>query len=237
MTLIRWYMMHTSRMIKNIHRLRYFSTLMKSHWEKVYTTKQENQLSWFQNTPHISLQLIKRATMDLQKTHKLPLRILDIGGGTSSLVDHLLKDENLYKIAILDISQTSLQKSQTRLGEQLAKKVEWIVHDATTFTRKSKFDICHDRAVFHFLVNEKDRDNYVKNVYENLSEDGQLVIATFSFPDGPLKCSGLDVQRYSAEMLQEVFEKKFVLLESTKEKHITPQAKEQNFVYCRFKKI
>lgn len=199
----------------------------KKHWEQVYTDKTPLDVSWFQQQPTISLALINSL--------KLPKKaaIIDVGGGASVLVDHLL-NEGYHNLAVLDISAQALAHSQSRLGTQ-ADQVEWFAEDITTFKPSRKFDMWHDRAVFHFLTDAADRKQYVANLKAALVPNGHVVIATFAI-GGPTKCSNLDIVQYDeAKMCAELGDE-FVLRDVHHELHITPANKEQSFIYFHLQK-
>ena len=197
----------------------------KNHWEAVYETKSPFEVSWTQQIPKTSLDFIE--SFDLPKT----TAIIDVGGGDSNLVDHLLAlgHEN---VTVLDISAKSIERAKERLGS-LAEKVTWIVSDITDFQPKIKYSIWHDRAAFHFLTQNSQKEKYLDLV--NQAVEGYLIIATFS-EDGPLKCSGLEIQQYSEKSLEEQFDQKFELIESKIEDHQTPFNTIQNFVFGIFKR-
>ena len=199
----------------------------KEHWENIYQTKSLEEVSWYQKTPITSLELIQK------NTHSLNDSIIDIGGGDSFLADHLI-DLGYTDITVLDISQNAIERAQKRLGENAAK-VKWIVSDVMNFTDSKKYVIWHDRAVFHFLTNENDIQNYAAKTNENLNEGGKLIIGTFS-ENGPKKCSGIEIKQYSKESLPEVFNANFHLKECFTEDHQTPFNTTQNFVFCSFSK-
>ncbi|PCJ89197.1 MAG: SAM-dependent methyltransferase [Thiotrichaceae bacterium] len=200
----------------------------KDHWEHIYSDKQSNEVSWYQSCPVYSLDLI-RATKFNTTAH-----IIDIGGGASTLVDCLL-DANYQNISVLDIAHSAIEQAKLRLGRR-ANKVNWIQSDITQFSPTLTFDIWHDRAVFHFLCDEDDRSNYVRVLTHALKPDAQVIIATFSL-DGPEKCSGLDIIRYSPETLSAAIGNTFQLVETNKEEHLTPSGTSQNFIYCRFIRV
>lgn len=196
----------------------------KDHWETVYRTKRADEVSWFQREPTISLGLIRRAAADSAA------RIIDVGGGASSLVDALLH-AGYSGITVLDLSSTALTHAQERLGVA-ASTVEWRQADVLTATLpEAAFDVWHDRAVFHFLTAPADREAYVAQVRRAVRPGGHVLVATFA-EDGPMKCSGLSVARYSAEALHGEFGEPFQLIESVREQHITPSGAHQSFVYC-----
>lgn len=196
----------------------------KEHWENVYNTKDVNEVSWFQEHAEISLGLICENEPNKQAS------IIDIGGGASTLVDDLLMN-GYQHISVLDLSGAALEKAAGRLGEE-SRKVHWMEANVleTDFAVNS-FDVWHDRAVFHFLTTEEDRIRYVQIVLHAVKPGGLVIVATFA-EDGPLKCSGLPVMRYSANQLHGEFGNSFELLSSQKESHMTPNGKEQKFVYC-----
>lgn len=196
----------------------------KAHWEKVYATKAPEAVSWYR--PHLdtSLALIEKIG---------PASVIDVGGGQSTLVDDLL-DRGHRKVAVLDVSPTAIEVTKRRLGAA-ADGVRWIVGDVTsTELPANAFDFWHDRAVFHFLRNGKDRAAYVGQILKTLALGGHLLISTFG-PEGPRKCSGLDVIRYDANSLCEEFGEHFMLLESSTEMHRTPSGTTQQFLYGLFR--
>jgi SAM-dependent methyltransferase len=194
-----------------------------SHWEDVYTTKQTDQVSWYQQHPETSLEMIAATGKDS--------RILDVGGGSSFLVDHLLR-RGFTQIGVLDISPTALANAQHRLGEK-GRSVEWFVADVTRFNSPHSWEIWHDRATFHFLTEEKDRQLYKARMEQALAPDGQAVIATFGV-DGPTTCSKLNVCRYDPSSLAEIFSPVFEFVDHKIEMHRTPAGSLQQFLYCRF---
>lgn len=200
----------------------------KPHWESIHQTKTPTQVSWYQEHPAVSLDLIKRTGID--KTSHL----IDIGGGISTFVDDLLK-EDFSHVTVLDISATALHIAQQRLGD-LAARVIWLEADVTQVTLPYQtYDLWHDRAVFHFLTQPKDQQRYVEVVRQSVKKGGHVIVATFAL-DGPTQCSGLDVMRYSPENLHGEFGNGFQLVDSTREAHITPFGTEQRFVYCYCRK-
>lgn len=198
------------------------------HWENIYQAKKLSEVSWYQPTPATSLAFFKE--------FKVPLtaKIIDIGGGDSLLVDHLL---NLgYKdITVLDISETAIERAKTRLGDR-AQQVTWIIADATTFQPTQKYDFWHDRAAFHFLTSDNDIDAYLETVQQNLRPNGILVIGTFS-ENGPKKCSGIDIHQYSERSMIARLQKFFTKIKCSTVDHTTPSGTIQNFIFCSFKKM
>lgn len=186
-----------------------------------------NEVSWFQQEPTTSLTLIQKNTQSKDDA------IIDIGGGDGFLVDNLL-EMGYTNITILDISANAINKAKERLGIN-ADKVKWIVSDITEFIPIEKYDIWHDRAVFHFLTQKKDIAYYKTIVNENISDNGHLILATFA-DDGPEKCSGLKVCRYSEKDMDNSFSIVFKVKESFKYKHLTPFGTIQNFIFSVFSK-
>ena len=200
----------------------------KDHWNNIYATKATDAVSWYQNVPALSLDIIK--SLPLEKSSP----IIDIGGGASNLVDHLVK-LGFSNLSVLDISESALSLSQKRLGDA-GNSVHWIASDITQVHFKPKrFKLWHDRAVFHFLTKAEDRQAYIEHLNQALDTDGYALIATFSL-DGPGKCSGLEIVRYSPKSLSETLGSSFELVKSISENHQTPGGNQQAFVYCLFKK-
>jgi ubiquinone/menaquinone biosynthesis C-methylase UbiE len=197
----------------------------KSLWESIYTTKASSTLSWYQPQPLRSLNLIKRTR--LPKT----ARILDVGGGDSLLVDELLA-RGYSGITVLDLSRAALERARARLGSEAASRVEWVEGDILEVNLpQAEIDIWHDRAVFHFLTTDLERERYIERVQRSVRTRGHVIVATFA-EDGPTRCSGLPVARYSAAQLHGTFGSAFRLIESERELHRTPAGLEQRFTYC-----
>ncbi|NIR45458.1 MAG: class I SAM-dependent methyltransferase [Gemmatimonadetes bacterium] len=199
----------------------------KSHWEEIYTGRTPGQLSWFQDRPEPSLSLIRACGLDPDT------RIIDVGGGSSKLVDHLL-DAGCTNVTVLDLARHPLEQSRARLGDR-ARAVEWIVADVTAFDPPHPWHVWHHRAVFHFLTEAEERDRYRETLTRALVPGGHAVIATFA-PTGPTRCSGLDVVRYSAESLLRELGPEFELLDACEEQHTTPDGVMQPFTYGRFRR-
>lgn len=197
----------------------------KNHWEKVYTTKQPNEVSWTQEVPKSSLDFIDNFNLPKDAS------IIDIGGGDSNLVDHLI-EAGYTNVSVLDISQSALDRAKKRLGDK-AKQVTWIASDITEFKPSASYDLWHDRATFHFLTQEKEIQYYTDIATDAISK--YMVIGTFSL-DGPQKCSGLEIKQYSEESLQQTLTKSFEKIRCKDEVHVTPFQTEQKFVFCSFKK-
>lgn len=200
----------------------------QSHWQQVYTTKRENEVSWFQERPDISIAMIEAAGATRDSA------IIDIGGGASHLIDALLKD-GYRALAVLDVSAAALQTDQQRLGSASAG-VDWIVADVTTWQPARQYDVWHDRAAFHFLTDPADRAAYIERLRQALVPTGQAIIGTFAL-DGPEKCSGLPVQRYDAQSLLETLGRDFRLVETRSEMHRTPWQSTQSFQFSRFQRV
>ncbi|MGA9853747.1 MAG: class I SAM-dependent methyltransferase [Gammaproteobacteria bacterium] len=198
----------------------------KQHWEDVYAQKPDDSLSWFQLQPAISLELIHAA--GLPKTAAL----IDVGGGISRLVDCLLA-EGYGDVTVLDIAEHALQKTRTRLGET-ADRVHWITADVARWKPERQYHLWHDRAVFHFLTDETERAAYRKNLGAALVPGGVVIIASFAL-EGPERCSGLPVQRYSLETLTSELGSQFRLIQHRYEAHHTPADRIQQFQYSVFK--
>ncbi len=196
----------------------------KQHWEEVYTTKSTEAVSWFQPHAALSLDLIRATGLDRDAA------IIDVGGGASTLVDDLLAD-GYNDLTVLDLSIHALEAARERLGKD-ESLVRWIEADITEVDLPAKrYDIWHDRAVFHFLTTPEQREIYVQTVFRSVKPGGHVIVATFA-EDGPLECSGLPVMRYRAEELHGQFGEAFTLQKHTKEEHHTPAGKVQQFVYC-----
>jgi cyclopropane fatty-acyl-phospholipid synthase-like methyltransferase len=198
----------------------------KQHWENVYQTRQLTEVSWYEPIPETSLSIIK--------LFKLPkdAAIIDIGGGDSLLVDYLLM-LGYTNVTVLDISAKAIEKAKERLGER-ASHVKWIVRDIIDFNPGQKYDLWHDRATFHFLINKEEQDKYLDMVHQYLTADGYMVLSTFS-EEGPEKCSGLPVKQYTENSLPDLFAKYFEKIKCFTKMHITPFHTVQSFVFCSFR--
>ena len=198
-----------------------------THWQTVYATKGEAEVSWFQDSPAISLEMIRAATPDRSAA------IIDIGGGASRLADALLRD-GYRNLAVLDLSANALDAARKRIGSA-ASTIDWIVADATTWLPAKTYDVWHDRAAFHFLTDPRDRAAYVERLRSAVAPGGHLIIATFA-PDGPEKCSGLPVQRHDSASLSSELGPEFELVETRSEIHRTPWHSTQAFQFSRFRR-
>jgi 2-polyprenyl-3-methyl-5-hydroxy-6-metoxy-1,4-benzoquinol methylase len=197
------------------------------HWEGVYSTKSEREVSWFQETPSLSLELIGSTGA----TQLSP--IVDIGGGASRLVDALV-DGGYEEVTVLDLSESALAAAKARLGASAAQ-VTWVVADVVGWTPRQRYDVWHDRAAFHFLTDAADRTAYVACLREALRPGGHAIIATFAL-DGPERCSGLPVVRYDARSLGEVLGDAFSLVETRRHDHRTPMGSTQRFQFSLFRR-
>ncbi|TPG74651.1 class I SAM-dependent methyltransferase [Pseudomonas arsenicoxydans] len=196
----------------------------KEHWDKVYSTKPTDGVSWYQEHAESSLRLIQQAGVSSSA------EIIDVGGGASTLVDDLIA-HGFTHLSVLDLSAAALAATKQRLGSR-ANEVRWIVGDITDVPLPPlSYDVWHDRAVFHFLTAEAERAAYVEAVLRCVKPGGFVIVATFS-EDGPTQCSGLPVKRYTADELHDEFGAPFELLRHEKEEHHTPFGTTQNFVYC-----
>ncbi len=199
----------------------------KAHWEQVYREKAEDEVSWFIADPETSLTLVESTGIDKADP------IIDVGGGASRLVDHLLA-RGYTHLTVLDISATALETARRRLGDQ-ADQVRWLEADVCRLDAGTTWRLWHDRAVFHFLVEEADRRAYLDRLAAHLARDGHVIVATFSF-DGPTECSGLPVERYDADKLVATFGPGFELVNLLEEIHVTPAGKEQAFNYFHLRR-
>lgn len=196
----------------------------KTHWEQVYQTKAPNAVSWYRQHLEKSFELIQKAATDPSAS------IIDVGGGESTLVDDLL-EFGYRNVSVLDISDTAIDVSKRRLRERSAL-VNWIAANITQVELPSqRYDVWHDRAVFHFLTTSNERFAYVQQVAKSVKPGGHVIVATFG-PQGPEKCSGLTTMRYDANSLHNEFGIKFKLIESATELHNTPSGTTQQFLYC-----
>ena len=200
----------------------------KKHWGDVYQDKSSSELSWYQKEPKLSLELIRSTNAASND------EIIDVGAGTSVLVDYL-KKEHYTNLTVLDISENAIAIAKKRLGKS-AKSINWIVSDITKFDVFQKFSLWHDRALFHFLTDPSDREIYVKALINAVRPEGHLIIATFAI-GGPKKCSGLEIVQYDSEKMIAELGDNFKLVEERKEVHITPANKEQKFNFFLFRRV
>ena len=200
----------------------------KTHWENIYQKKELKDVSWYQPTPETSLDFFKQ--FNVPTTAK----VIDVGGGDSFLVDHLL-DLGYQDISVLDISVAAIDRAKQRLGDK-AKKVNWIVADVATYKPTQQYDFWHDRAAFHFLTEENEISHYLQAAQESMKASGILVIGTFS-DQGPKKCSGIEIKQYSEATMTDRFQDFFEKIKCVRVDHKTPFDTIQNFVFCSFRKL
>jgi 2-polyprenyl-3-methyl-5-hydroxy-6-metoxy-1,4-benzoquinol methylase len=200
----------------------------KTHWERVYTTKGEREVSWFQENPVPSLELIGLAVLPTDAA------VIDIGGGASRLVD-ALAERKIGKITVLDLSAVALDAARERLGEKGAD-VKWVVADVTTWEPSQTYDLWHDRAALHFLTDASDRSAYVGNLKKAVRPGGHVIIGTFAL-DGPERCSGLPIVRYDAGVLGAILGIEFDLMDSRRHDHTTPWGAVQRFQFSTFRRL
>lgn len=199
----------------------------KEHWEDVWTRKKSNEVSWYQEHPKTSIDLI------LSTNPSKYTRIIDVGGGDSTLVDRLL-DLGFKNITVLDISAKALQRAKERLGKR-ADMVKWIECDIKEFDTNDLYDIWHDRVLLHFLTSEEELKNYTKLTRKHVREDGYMILSAFSI-NGPMMCSGLDAKQYSEESVKKLFSNEFEHVKSFEEEHKTSFGVSQIFIYNVFRK-
>jgi SAM-dependent methyltransferase len=199
----------------------------KAHWENVYTTKGEKEVSWFQENPAPSLELMALAGLSADAS------IIDIGGGASRLVDALL-ERKIGQITVLDLSAAALNAAKERLGDRGAG-VEWVVADVTTWEPSQTYDLWHDRAAFHFLTDHADQSAYVERLKKAVKPGGYAIIGTFAL-DGPERCSGLPIVRYDAATLSAILGTDFKLIDARRHDHATPWGAVQRFQFSTFRR-
>jgi SAM-dependent methyltransferase len=203
------------------------TTARRAHWDGVYGAKRFTEVSWYQDIPARSLQQLRAAGAD----SKTP--VIDVGGGASTFVDHLV-ERGFEDVTVLDISAAALEQARGRLGARGAD-VMWMVGDVTAFAADRQYGVWHDRAVLHFLTGAADRKRYVDALRRALAPGGHAIIATFG-PEGPLKCSGLEVRRYSAELLGQLLGTEFELTDQALEDHQTPWGAAQQFLHTSWRR-
>jgi len=204
------------------------TTYRQAHWENLYATRGETEVSWFEETPAQSVELLQLVGAQPASV------IIDIGGGASRLVDNLLT-KGFENITVLDLSATALNSVRARLGNK-ADAVKWIVADATEWRPAETYDIWHDRAAFHFLTGEREQHAYIKRLRQALKPGGYVIIGTFAL-DGPERCSGLPVARHSAESLSLLLGADFALVDSRRHQHETPWHGVQKFQFSTFQRV
>lgn len=199
----------------------------KAHWENIFSSKEHDEVSWFQTKPENSLRFFS--------DNKIPKNagIIDVGGGDSFLAEHLLLLD-YENISVVDVSENALKRAKERIGEK-ASEISWIVSDITQFSSRKSFDVWHDRAVFHFLTGEDERLNYLEALMNYTTKNALFFIGTFS-KSGPQKCSGIPITQYDVADLVAFFGGHFDLLDSYQENHLTPFDTTQHFTFCTFQK-
>jgi hypothetical protein len=202
-------------------------TDQNAHWDRVYSEKRAEEVSWRQEEPTLSLKLILRTGVGCDAP------IIDVGGGASTLVDHLLLG-GFRDLTVLDISAPGLEQAKARLEAQ-AKHVEWVVNDVTTWRPSRKHRLWHDRAVLHFLTEPADQAAYMETLRSAIDGDGWAIIAGFA-PGGPVKCSGLEIVQHDGVSLSRLLGDDFQLMETHGETHVTPWGAEQAFRYHLFRR-
>lgn len=203
----------------------------KSHWENVYATKGEREVSWFQEDPAPSLELIALAGLSEGAS------VIDIGGGASRLVDALV-ERNIGQVTVLDLSAAALDAAKQRLEERLGSKaagVQWVAADVTAWEPTRSYDLWHDRAAFHFLTDPADRSAYVERLKKAVKRGGYVIIGTFAL-DGPEKCSGLPIVRYDSASLSAILGSDFKLIDARRHDHATPWGAVQRFQFSTFRR-
>ena len=199
----------------------------RKHWERFWSKVRPHEVTWYQESPDVSLGLIDATGIDRDA------RILDVGGGASTLVDGLL-DRGFENISVLDLSGSAISHAKTRLGAR-SEQVSWAREDVTTFHGDETIDLWHDRAVLHFLTKKRDQELYARALSESLAPEGHVIIATFAL-DGPKRCSGLRVLRYGSREISALLGPDFQLLELLRETHVAPGKIEQKFTYFRLQR-
>jgi SAM-dependent methyltransferase len=199
----------------------------QAHWEGVYTAKGEKEVSWYQDNPAPSLDLIALTGVSKHAS------IIDIGGGASRLVDHLLA-QGFERLTVLDLSAAALDAAKARLGDK-AQKVRWEVADITKWNPPESYDLWHDRAAFHFLTEQTDQSAYIERVRKAVNPGGHVIIGTFAL-DGPERCSGLPIVRYDAASLASLLGPEFSLIDARRHDHATPWGAVQRFQFSTFRR-
>ncbi len=197
----------------------------KEHWDSIYRSRTDKEMSWTQSEPLMSLKLIGEACSSGS--------VIDVGGGTSVLAERLM--DRAYNVTVLDVSEAALEHSRDRLGAK-ASQVHWITMDVLAGSNLGTFDVWHDRAVFHFLTSAGDRAAYITSLLQSIPQGAHAVIGSFAL-DGPQKCSGLDVRRYDGSMLAQELAPHFALLKSEPHMHITPWVNQQSFQFSLFRRV
>jgi len=203
------------------------NTERQLYWEHIYQSKALSEVGWYQQIPVTSLELVRQFHIPVTS------KIIDVGGGDSYLVDHLLK-LGFRDITVLDISETAIARAKARLGKN-ADLVKWIVADAADFHPTEKYDFWHDRAAFHFLTTDAEVEKYIDTAQHNINPGGIMVIGTFS-EKGPAKCSGLDIRQYSEDSMNSLLKRYFEKIKCFPVDHRTPANVIQHYIFCSFRK-
>ena len=209
---------------------------LAAHWECVYRTKEEADISWHQDEPALSMELIERLA-------PRGARVIDVGGGSSVLAGRLASRG--FHATVLDLSPAALDRAKARIG-CISDRVQWIIGDVTTIENIAQVDLWHDRAAFHFLTKPDEQDAYAALAARSVMPEGHVVIATFAL-QGPSRrtrrpcrwghCSGLAVQRHDEASLSKVFGESFVVVRTIDETHITPWGKPQAFFIAVMRRV
>jgi 2-polyprenyl-3-methyl-5-hydroxy-6-metoxy-1,4-benzoquinol methylase len=200
----------------------------QAHWENVYTTRGEKEVSWYQESPAPSLELIALAGLSREAS------IIDIGGGASRLVDALV-ERNIRRITVLDLSAAALRAAKQRLDDKAAN-VRWEIADVTKWEPSQTYDLWHDRAAFHFLTDPADQSAYVDRLRKAVKPGGYVIIGTFAL-DGPERCSGLPIVRHDMASLSALLGTDFKLIDARRHDHATPWGALQRFQFCTFRRM
>ncbi|MFN3464776.1 MAG: class I SAM-dependent methyltransferase [Terricaulis sp.] len=203
-------------------------TDQNAHWDRVYSEKRAEDVSWRQDEPTLSLKLIARTGVGHDA------KIVDVGGGASTLVDSLLAT-GFRHLTVLDIAASGLEQAKARLGPQ-AQDADWVISDVRTWRPAQRFRLWHDRAVLHFLTEPGDQAAYADTLRSSVDGDGWAIIAGFA-PGGPAKCSGLEIVQHDGVSLARLLGDEFQLMETHGEIHLTPGGAEQAFRYHLFRRI
>lgn len=200
----------------------------QNHWETIYSTKEQKDVSWYQEKPETSLSLIEQYAANKSDA------VIDIGGGDSFLADFLMK-ENYTDISVLDISEKALEKAKKRLAEK-THTITWIHSDIIDFKPEKQYEVWHDRAAFHFLTKDEEIHRYIRIINQALKPDGLAIIGTFS-ETGPKKCSGIEIRQHSEQSIEQYFGDYFRMEQILNTEHPTPFGTIQNFIFCVMRKV
>lgn len=199
----------------------------QQHWDNVYSEKAPTEVSWYEPMPEVSLEIIRNCELSKDSA------IIDIGGGDSFLAEFLVA-QGYTDVTVVDISSKAVERAKERMCEK-ADEVTWIIADASAFNPERQYDLWHDRATFHFLIEDRQKENYLRTLKQSVKPGGFVVMSTFS-EKGPATCSGLDINRYSIGDMNKLFEDEFNMISGKNKDHETPSGGKQNFTYCCFQK-